>query len=118
MHVTGEANPMLMQFNDIKIGDDIPIEMSAFHWVEAMTEMHAMFRINNEQMPVVLQVLMGKVFAALTPEDYRKALHAEHAEVEERAMQQHPLAMMQRMFGGDNGMQIPDPEQFRDGDDG
>ena len=111
MHVTGEANPQLMQFNDIKIGEMVPIEMTAFHWVEAMSEMHAMFRINNEQMPVVLQVLMGKVFAALTPEDYRKALHAEHAEAEERAMQQHPFNIFRGMMG-EGGPTIPDPEDF------
>lgn len=109
MQVTGEVNPIMMEFNDIKIGDKVAIELTAFHWLEAATEIHALMRV-AEHSPMVLQQLMGKIFEAMTPESYRKALHAEHAEMQEKAMQQHPL------FGLFNNAQImPDPDEFDDG---
>jgi hypothetical protein len=41
--------------------------------------------------PALVQQLVGKIFRALTPEDYQKALLAEMEEAKERAMASHPL---------------------------
>lgn len=95
MHLHAEINPDQMQFNDIKIGDKIAIEMSAFNWIELATEIHAKWR-DGESSPAVVNLLMSQIFHAMTPEDYRKSLLAEYAEAQEMAQNNHPLAQMFR----------------------
>ena len=86
-HIQAQINPEQQQFNDIKLGDMVPIEFSAWHWIELVTELHTFYRnhSNTGEAPVLVQMLSGKVFEALTPEEYRKSMMAELHEVQEQA---------------------------------
>lgn len=113
MHIHAEANPVTMQFKNIKIGTQVPIKLTAFNWIEVATEIHVAYR--DKQTPPAVSTLLGRIFEALTPEDYRKALEAEYVEAQEKAMANHPLMMIQKAFnGGDDGPQIWNPEDATD----
>ena len=86
-NIQAQINPEQQQFKDIMIGDKIPIELSAWHWIELVTELHTFYRnhSNTGEAPVLVQMLAGKVFEALTPEEYRKSMMAELHETREQA---------------------------------
>lgn len=113
--IHGQVNPDTLQYNDVKIGDKVAIVISAWNWIELASEIHAHFR-NNGDTPEVMRYLIGKIFEALTPEDYRKALVAEYAEAQERAMRSHPLYQMSQAFSGNPDDGPINPEDFRDDD--
>jgi len=105
--VGASINPAGMHYKDIKIGDMVPIEMTAWHWIEIASTMHEHFKGN--QMPVLLQQLAAKVFEAMTPEDYRKAMEAELHEAQAKMYAGTPYADLL-------GMQQVSAEDFEDGE--